>query len=172
MDLDRSTLADWVGKSTALLEPLADPIGRHVLSAEAIFADDTPVRMLAPGTGRTQTARLWTYARDERPWGGSAPPAAWYRFSGDRKGAASQGPSRRFRGWMHADGYIPPEGGMSSGLEFARGIEAGWPKPPAGSVHKSPIRHSRMRQLRDCDLAAREYPVRTSPERLQTIARG
>ena len=86
LDLDRSTLADWVGKSTALLEPLADAIGRHVLSAEAIFADDTPVSMLAPGTGKTQTARLWTYARDERPWGGAVPPAAWYRFSGDRKG--------------------------------------------------------------------------------------
>ncbi len=86
LDLDRSTLADWVGKTTALLEPLADAVGRHVLSAEAIFADDTPVSMLAPGTGKTQTARLWTYARDERPWGSDAPPAAWYRFSGDRKG--------------------------------------------------------------------------------------
>jgi Transposase and inactivated derivatives len=75
LDLDRSTLADWVGKTTALLEPLAEAIGRHVLSAKAIFADDTPVRMLAPGTGRTQTARLWIYARDERPWGGDAPPA-------------------------------------------------------------------------------------------------
>ncbi|XOJ29097.1 transposase [Paracoccus sp. SJTW-4] len=61
-------MADWVGKTTALLEPLADAIGRHVLSAEAIFADDTPVSMLAPGTGKTRTARLWTYARDERPW--------------------------------------------------------------------------------------------------------
>lgn len=71
LDLDRSTLADWVGKSTALLEPLADAIGRHVLAGEAIFADDTPVGMLAPGTGRTQTARLWTYARDERPCGGA-----------------------------------------------------------------------------------------------------
>jgi len=105
LDLNRSTLADWVGKSTALLEPLADVIGRHVLAAEAIFADDTPVSMLAPGTGRTQTARLWTYARDERPWGGSAPPAAWYRFSGDRKGQHPKDHLARFRGWMHADGY-------------------------------------------------------------------
>jgi hypothetical protein len=63
--LDRSTLADWVGKSTALLELLADAIGRHVLSAAAIFADDTPVSMPAPGTGKTQTARLWTYAPGE-----------------------------------------------------------------------------------------------------------
>ncbi|MBV0893029.1 IS66 family transposase [Paracoccus sp. Z118] len=105
LDLDRSTLADWVGKSTALLEPLADAIGRHVLSAEAIFADDTPVQMLAPGTGKTQTARLWTYARDERPWAGAAPPAAWYRFSGDRKGQHPKDHLARFCGWMHADGY-------------------------------------------------------------------
>ncbi|WP_187428684.1 hypothetical protein ROLI_012160 [Roseobacter fucihabitans] len=59
IDIDRSTLADWVGKSTALLEPLADAIGRHVLAGQAIFADDTPVKMLAPGTGKTATARLW-----------------------------------------------------------------------------------------------------------------
>lgn len=118
LDLDRSTLADWVGKTTALLEPLADAIGRHVLSAEAIFADDTPISMLAPrcpagdckqsprgGTGKTQTARLWTYARDERPWGSDAPPAAWYRFSGDRKGQHPKDHLARYRGWMHADGY-------------------------------------------------------------------
>ena len=105
LDLDRSTLSDWVGKSTALLAPLADAIGRHVLAAEAIFADDTPVQMLAPGTGRTQTARLWTYARDERPWNGAAPPAAWYRFSGDRRGQHPKDHLARFRGWMHADGY-------------------------------------------------------------------
>ncbi len=81
LDLDRSTLADWVGKSTALLEPLADAIGRHVLAGQAIFVDDTPVAMLAlpcceGGTGKTQTARLWTYARDERPWGSAIPPAS------------------------------------------------------------------------------------------------
>ena len=67
IDLDRSTLCDWVGKSAALLEPLADAIGRHVLSGSAIFADDTPIKMQAPGNGRTKTARIWTYVRDERP---------------------------------------------------------------------------------------------------------
>tara|TARA_R100000935_G_C2816272_1_gene157481 strand:+ start:103 stop:345 length:243 start_codon:yes stop_codon:yes gene_type:complete len=65
IDIDRSTLADWVGKSTALLEPLADAIGRHVLAGQAIFADDTPpVKILASGTGKTTTARLWAYRRD------------------------------------------------------------------------------------------------------------
>ena len=58
LDIDRSPLADWVGKATALPEPLADAIGRHVLAGQAIFADDTPVAMLAAGTGKTQTARL------------------------------------------------------------------------------------------------------------------
>jgi transposase len=98
----RQTQGGSVGKTTALLEPLADAIGRHVLSAEAIFADDTPISMLAPGTGKTQTARLWTYARDERPWGGTAQPAAWCRFSGDRKRQHHKDHLARFRGWMHA----------------------------------------------------------------------
>lgn len=78
IDVDRSTLADWVGKSTALLEPLADAIERHVLAGQAILADDTPVKMLAPGTGKTANARLWAYGRDERPWGSSVPPASCY----------------------------------------------------------------------------------------------
>jgi transposase len=105
IDLDRSTLAGWVGASTALLEPLADAIGRHVLAGQAIFADDTPVKMQAPGTGKTKTARLWAYARDERPWAGDAPPAAWHQFSTDRKGERPGEHLTDYTGWMHADGY-------------------------------------------------------------------
>jgi len=105
VDLDRSTLSDWVGRSTALLEPLAEAIGRHVLRGQAIFADDTPVSMLNPGSGKTKTARLWTYVRDERPWSGTAPPAAWYRFSTDRRAVRPLDHLSRFEGWMHADGY-------------------------------------------------------------------
>ncbi len=78
IDLPRFTLTDWVGQSTALLEPLAEAIRRHVLSGQSIFADDKPVNMLAPGSGKTKTARLWAYVRDERPWAGEAPPASWY----------------------------------------------------------------------------------------------
>ena len=105
VDLERSTLTDWVGKSTALLAPLADAIGRHVLAGQAIFADDTPVKLLAPGAGKTKTARFWAYGRDERPWAGDAPPAAWYRFSPDRKGAHPGRHLAQYEGWMHADGY-------------------------------------------------------------------
>ncbi len=105
IDLDRSTLADWVGRSTALLEPLAGAIGRHVLEGRAMFADDTPVKLQSPGAGKTRTARFWVYARDERPWAGQAPPAAWYRFSTDRKAERPGDHLKDFEGFMHADGY-------------------------------------------------------------------
>ena len=80
VELDRSTLAGWVGKATALLEPLAEAIGRHMLAGQALFADDTPVKLLAPGTGKTATGRVWTYVRDRarqrrRPGTGSRPTA-------------------------------------------------------------------------------------------------
>ena len=105
VDLGRSTLTDWVGQSTALLEPLADAIRRHVLQGQAIFADDTPVNMLVPGAGKTKTARLWAYVRDERPWNEHAQPASWYQFSPDRKGARPNPHLAFYKGWMHADGY-------------------------------------------------------------------
>ena len=105
VDLDRSTLAGWVGKATALLEPLADAVGRHVLEGQALFADDTSVKLLAPGTGKTATGRAWTYVRDERPWKGEASPAAWYRFSADRKAAHPKSHLAGYAGWMHSDGY-------------------------------------------------------------------
>ncbi|UWQ57769.1 IS66 family transposase [Leisingera caerulea] len=103
IDLDRSTLADWVGRSAALLEPLADAIGRHVRGGQAIFADDTPIKMQAKG--KCATARVWTYVRDERPWGGTDPPAAWYQFTANRKGEHPSAHLANYRGWMHADGY-------------------------------------------------------------------
>nr|WP_011102833.1 IS66 family transposase [Ruegeria sp. PR1b]AAN05207.1 RC134 [Ruegeria sp. PR1b] len=103
IDLDRSTLADWVGRSAALLEPLADAIGRHVRGGQAIFADDTPIKMQAKG--KCATARVWTYVRDERPWGGTDPPAAWYQFTANRKGKHPSTHLANYKGWMHADGY-------------------------------------------------------------------
>ena len=105
IDLDRSTMADWVGRSTALLEPLADEIGRIVRRGEALFADDTPVKMQAPGQKKTKIARVWTYVRDERPWSGSSPPCAWYQFTIDRKGEHPVSHLAGYQGWVHADGY-------------------------------------------------------------------
>ena len=105
VDLDRSTMADWVGRSTALLEPLADAIGRMVRRGDTLFADDTPVKMQAPGQKKTKTARVWTYVRDERPWSGSSPPCAWYQFTIDRKGEHPSNHLEGYKGWVHADGY-------------------------------------------------------------------
>ena len=86
VELDRSTLADWVGGTSRLLEPLVEALRRHVLSAENLHAEDTPVPVLAPGMGKTKTGRLWTYVRDDRPAGDSTPPAVWFAYSADRKG--------------------------------------------------------------------------------------
>lgn len=105
VDLERSTLSDWVGRSSALLEPLAEAIGRIVRQGEAVFADDTPVKMQAPGQKKTRTARVWTYVRDERPWSGQSPPCAWYQFTVDRKGEHPTNHLSGYKGWIHADGY-------------------------------------------------------------------
>ena len=105
LELERSTLADWAGKATALLAPLAEAIGSYLRAGEAIHADDTPVDVLSPGRGKTLTGRLWTYVRDERPWGSSAPPAALFQFAMDRKGIRPAQHLAGYKGFMHADGY-------------------------------------------------------------------
>ena len=105
VDLDRSTLADWVGKSTALLEPLADAIAKQVKAGSALFADDTPLKMLAPGNKKTKTARIWAYVRGERPWSNKSPPCVWYQFTVDRKGEHPVKHLSGYQGWVHADGY-------------------------------------------------------------------
>lgn len=86
VELARSTLADWVGESSALLRPLVEALRQHVLAAEKLHADDTPVPVLVPGRGTTKQGRLWVYVRDERPCAGVAPPAVWFTYSPDRKG--------------------------------------------------------------------------------------
>lgn len=105
IDLPRSTLADWVGASSALLEPLAEAIRHHVLAGSAIFADDTPVQTQAKGVGKTKRTHIWAYVRDERPWSGDDPPAVFYRFSPDRRGARPAEHLKGYKGFMHADGY-------------------------------------------------------------------
>ena len=105
VDLDRSTLADWVGGASRLIEPLVEAIHDHVLAASKLHADDTPVPVLAPGTGKTRTGRLWTYVRDDRPAGDPTPAAVLFRYSPDRKGEHPQAHLQDFRGILQADGY-------------------------------------------------------------------
>jgi transposase len=105
VDLDRATMAAWVGKIAALASPLVEAVAGHVMAAEKLHVDDTPVPVLAPGTGKTKTGRLWVYLRDERPFGGRAPPAVVYRYSPDRKAEHPRAQLADFHGFLQADGY-------------------------------------------------------------------
>src|SRR6266705_3301055 len=105
VELERSTMADWVGGSSRLLEPLVEALRRHVMSAHKLHADDTPVPVLAPGNGKTKTGRLWTYVRDDRPAGDTTAPAVWFAYSPDRKGEHPERHLREFCGTLQADAY-------------------------------------------------------------------
>ena len=105
VDIDRSQRAEWLGHVAWLLAPLVELMASHVMAGRVIHADDTPVDVLAPGTGKTKTGRLWVYLRDERPHAGIAPPAVLYRYTPDRKGEHCRTELANFTGWLHADGY-------------------------------------------------------------------
>jgi transposase len=105
VDLEDSTLADWVGASSRLVQPLVEALRRYVLGGNKLHADDTPVPVLAPGNGKTKTGRLWTYVRDDRPAGDTAAPAVWFSYSPDRKGEHPQQHLRDFTGTLQADAY-------------------------------------------------------------------
>ncbi|WP_150289881.1 IS66 family transposase [Sphingobium estronivorans] len=105
VNLSRSTLADWLGQVSWLLQPLVDRIATHVTASAKLHADDTPVPVLAPGTGKTATGRLWVYLRDNRRWRPSDKPAALFRYSPDRKGERPREHLKAFTGFLQADAY-------------------------------------------------------------------
>lgn len=110
IDLDRSTLADWVGQCSHLLRPLINAVQDHVLSGTKLHADDTPVPVLCPGRGTTKQGRLWTYVRDDRASGSEVPPAVWFAYSPDRKGEHPREHLKPFIGILQADGYAGFQG--------------------------------------------------------------
>ena len=103
IDLDVSTLADWVGAAAATLMPLVEAIRTHVFAAERIHGDDTTVPVLAKG--KTRTGRLWAYVRDDRPFAGPDPPAAVFFYSRDRGGEHPEQHLASYAGLMQADAY-------------------------------------------------------------------
>jgi transposase len=103
VELSLSTLADQVGAAAAVLAPLHALIAAHVMAAERLHGDDTTVPLLA--RGKTATARLWVYVRDDRPFAGGAPPAALFRFSRDRRGEHPRAHLAQWRGILQADAY-------------------------------------------------------------------
>jgi hypothetical protein len=114
VDLSLSTLADQVGACTHILRPLTDLIAAHVLAAKRIHGDDTTVPVLAKG--RTRSGRIWTYVRDDAPFGGGDPPAALFHYSRDRSGAHPEGHLTGYGGIFQADAF----GGYNRLFEAAR----------------------------------------------------
>lgn len=105
VDLDRSTLAGWIGATSELLAPLVETVRAHVMAASKLHADDTPVPVLAPGTGKTKIGRLWTYVRDDRPSADTTAPAVWFGYSPDRKGENPRQHLKLYQGALQADAF-------------------------------------------------------------------
>ena len=103
--ISRSTLSGWVGAACWWLEALHERLIAHVLAAERIFADDTPLPVLDPGRGRTKTGRLWAYTRDDRSYGDTTPPAVVFIYAPDRTAARPAEHLGGFRGILQVDGY-------------------------------------------------------------------
>ncbi|MGH7106600.1 MAG: IS66 family transposase [Acetobacteraceae bacterium] len=124
LTISRTTLMQWVAASSRLFGPLAAALARHVLSAANIHGDDTPFRVLAPGTGRTRRGHMWTYVRDGTGWGSTDPPAVWYQYSPSWHGKYPQKHLACFTGKLQADGYagfdrlfLPPAPGVPARVE-------------------------------------------------------
>jgi len=105
INLDRSTLADWVGRAAWHLRPLHERLLEHIRASTKIFADETTAPVLDPGRGRTKTGQLWAYARDDRPFGGADPPIAVYVYAQNRKSDQPLAHLAGFRGVAQVDGY-------------------------------------------------------------------
>ena len=119
MEIDRVTLADWIGRAAWWLAPLAQLIGTTVMTQPVLHTDDTPIRTLAPGTGKTRLSRFWVYAVDPRSHAGAGPPAAFYRYSADRKGERPREHLAGFSGVMHADAFAGYDAPVSLGTRPA-----------------------------------------------------
>ena len=105
VNLDRSTLADWVGRAAFLLRPVHERLLDRLKASSKLFADETTAPVLDPGRGRTKTGQLWAYARDDRPWGGADPPGVAYVYAPDRKAERPIAHLAGFRGVLQVDGY-------------------------------------------------------------------
>ena len=122
IDLDVSTLADWVGACAATLAPLVDEIEKHVLAADRIHTDDTTVPVLAKN--KCTTGRLWAYVRDDAPFGGSAAPAVLFHYSPDRGAKHPEAHLAGYSGLMQADAYAGYNGLYIDGRKPGLIIEA------------------------------------------------
>ncbi len=149
IDLSLSTLADQVGACTVALRPLHDLIEDHVLAADRLHGDDTPVPVLAKG--RCATGRAWVYVRDDRPFGGPDPPAALFRYSRDRSGAHPVEHLKTFSGILQADIYAGYNGLYVAG------------RLPGPVTEAACWAHSRRKFFELADIAASKRRGKTAP---------
>jgi transposase len=105
VELDRSTLADWVGRAAFMLRPIHERLLRALKASAKLFADETTAPVLDPGRGRTKLGQLWAYARDDRPWGGTDPPGVVFVYAPDRKAERPISHLAGFKGILQVDGY-------------------------------------------------------------------
>lgn len=149
VELDRATLAGWVGGASGLLQPLVEVLRRHVMAGQKLHADDTPVPVLAPGLGKTKVGRLWTYVRDDRPAGDATPPAVWFAYTPDHKGEHPQKHLSRFQGTLQADAYagfdqVYADGRIQEAACFAHVRRKFYDLHVA---HKSPVAQEALRRI-------------------------
>jgi len=167
VDLDRSTLADWVGGASRTVRALVDALQRYVLGSGKIHGDDVPVPVLEPGRGKTRTGRLWTYVRDDRPAGSQAAPAVWFAYSPDRKGEHPARHLQNYKGILQADGYA----GFNKLYEAGNIIEAAcWAHArrkfyDLHQAHRSPIAKEALERIAQLYAIENEIRGRAPAER-------
>lgn len=154
IEISRAAMAEWMGAVAWWTKPLYDLIKLEVLRAPVLHTDDTPVKVLSPGKGKTATGRLWVYLVDEGPWRGDRPPAAFYRYSPDRKGIRPQEDLADFTGFIQADAF--------AGYERLTSPQNG---APAKITHVACMAHARRYFFEDFE--ASKSPV--SEEALKRI---
>jgi len=167
VELERSTLANWVGGACWWLESLHARLALNVFASAKLFADDTPIPVLDPGRGRTKTGRLWVYTRDDRPWDGPDPPAAVYFYSPDRKAERPAAHLEGFRGVLQVDGYAGFERLTVGG---AVALAACWAhvRRKFYELHKasgSPIAAEALRRIAEIYAVERRIRGRSAQER-------
>src|SRR5690242_1222211 len=170
VEIDVSTLADWVGSSTTALVPMVLAIRAHVFAAERLHGDDTTVPVLAEG--RTRTGYLWGYVRDDRPFGGPDPPAVAFFYSPDRKGEHPERHLASFAGILQADAYAgfdrlyDPRRAPGPILEAACWAHARRKLFEIAAVSRAPIAAEAVRRIDELFAIEREINGRPAGERL------
>jgi hypothetical protein len=168
VDLDRSTLADWVGGASRTLQPLVDALQRYVFAAEKLHGDDVPVPVLEPGRGKTKTGRLWTYVRDDRPAGSAEAAAVWFAYSPDRKSEHPAQHMKTYKGILQADAYAGFQKLYEAGgiVEAACWAHARRKLHDLYQSHRSPVAKEALERIAQLYAIEEEIRGRLPAERL------